>query len=203
MARHDTSSGALNMPYCGMMFIRTLLVLMLGVELVAAKPAQVILLRHAEKPEDTENPHLSPQGVQRAQALVAWFTNTAEITWYGPPAALYATHPKNHGGGLRTKETLEPFAKAIRQPILSPFASADYALLAKEILTRPEYEGKTVVVCWVHTFLPDLAREFGVKSPPKTWNGEVFNRAWRIRFSAKKAKLTELKEHLLPGDSPK
>src|SRR5690242_11533265 len=35
-------------------------------------PAQIVLIRHAEKPADPTNPHLSPAGVNRAERLVAF-----------------------------------------------------------------------------------------------------------------------------------
>ena len=40
----------------------------------AAQPARVIVIRHAEKPDDPENSHLSEDGQVRAQRLVKWLT---------------------------------------------------------------------------------------------------------------------------------
>ena len=177
-----------------------LLLFLIVVEAVMARPAQVILLRHAEKPEEVWDPHLSPRGEERARALVSFFTNTPALTGNGLPVALFAARPKGHGGGGRTGETLEPLAKQLNLPVQTPYYSTDYASLVKAIMNRGEYDGKTVVVCWVHTALPDLAKEFGVKSAPVRWKDEVFDRAWIIRFTDKKAKLTEIPQKLLPGD---
>ncbi len=38
------------------------------------RPAQIILIRHADEPADPEDPHLSPAGVKRAERLVSFIT---------------------------------------------------------------------------------------------------------------------------------
>jgi len=192
------------MAYSRAMSMRALLLfLLIAVQTVMGKPAQVVLLRHAEKPEDILDPHLSPRGEERAFALVSFFTNTPAITLNGLPVALFAPRPKGHGGGVRSSETLEPLAKQLNLPIQTPYTATNHTALVNEIMSRGEYEGKTVVVCWVHTSLPDLAKAFGVKSAPVRWKEDVFDRAWIIRFTDKKAKLIEIPQKLLPGDSRK
>ena len=192
------------MAYWAAMSMRVILLfLLLVAEAVIGRPAQVILLRHAEKPEEVWDPHLSPRGEERARALVSFFTNTPALTTNGLPVALFAARPKNHGGGVRSEETLAPLAKQLNLPIQTPYPSTDPAALVQTIMNRGAYDGKTVVVCWVHTDLPELAREFGVKFAPVHWKDSVFDRAWIIRFTGKKAKLTEIAQKLLPGDSGK
>ncbi len=58
----------------------------------ASRPAQIILIRHAEKPDDPANPHLSPAGVKRAQLLVSFVASDKTIQAFGPPAGIFATH---------------------------------------------------------------------------------------------------------------
>ena len=184
--------------------MRFLLVLMLGLlaQGALALPAQVVLIRHAEKPDDPDALHLSDKGRERAQALVKFFTQDRRLTKYGPPVALYATQVTRRGHSQRTGETLEPLAKELSLPILMPRESEDFKKVAKEILRNPAYEGKTVVVCWVHEYLPEMAAAFGVQPEPSKWKDSVFDRAYVITFTAKgKIKFDYMPQKLLPGDA--
>lgn len=183
-----------------MMFARIFLLLGLATQLALAKPAQIILMRHAEKPDNVDDPHLTARGVERAQALPAWFTNAPEAKAFGPPVALFAPHAKHHGG-VRPTETLAPLARQLKLSIQTPYFSTECAELAKDILSRPAYDGKTVVICWVHTEIPGLARALGVNNAPAKWKDSVFDRVWVIRYDGPTPKLQEVKEQLLPGDS--
>ena len=58
-----------------------------------ARPAQIILLRHGEKPADESNPHLSAEGRARAQALVSFLTTSPGLMTNGLPVALFAAQP--------------------------------------------------------------------------------------------------------------
>ena len=44
---------------------------------------------------------------------------------------------------------------------------SDYAQMVKEILTKPEYDGKVVLICWEHKAIGDLATAFGVAQPSR------------------------------------
>ena len=77
-------------------------------------PAHIILIRHAEKPADSENPHLSKAGVKRAQALVSFITRDPQMTSLGRPVAVFATQTTKDDNGQRTQETVAPLATALR-----------------------------------------------------------------------------------------
>src|SRR5512137_2536425 len=83
----------------------------------SARPAQVILLRHAEKPANEADDHLSEQGRERAQALVGFFTTNPAVTNRGLPSVLFAPLATRRGHSGRPAETLEPLAKQLRLPI--------------------------------------------------------------------------------------
>jgi hypothetical protein len=166
-----------------------------------ARPVEIILIRHAEKPPEEADPHLSARGRERAQAFASFLTTSPRFAVHGLPVALFAARPTAHGHGQRTYETLQPLAAELKLPIETPFAATDYAALAKMILREPRLDGKKVVVCWNHEYLPDMARAFGVKTRPPHWKGDVYDRVWIISFHGKKTLLADLPERLLPGDS--
>lgn len=93
-----------------------------------------------------------------------------------------------------------PTGQELRLRVRASFAAADYRKLAQQILSDPALDGKTVVICWVHDFIPALAHELGVAHPPN-WRGNVFDRAWVVTYDGERAVLRDLPQHLLPGDS--
>jgi hypothetical protein len=147
-----------------------------------ARPAQIILLRHAEKPADPEDPHLSPAGVRRAERLVPFIMTDPAMSRLGLPVAVFATQSTKHGNGQRTQETVAPLARALKLPVQTPFLGKDYAALAKLILANPAFAGKTVLICWTHDEIPKLATALGVKPPPPKWKGSVFDKVYVISY---------------------
>jgi hypothetical protein len=170
-----------------------------GVPSAFAKPAKVILLRHAEKPEDENNAHLSPEGKARAEALVGFFSNRFEISITNPPAALFATRPIRGSRSLRPRQTLEPLAESLKLPIHQPETAFRYDRLAAHVLTNAAYDNKTVVICWVHDEMDDLARTLGAE-PKKDWKGSVYDRVWVLTFKKKEVRCKTVLQKLMPGD---
>ena len=156
---------------------------------MVAQPAQIILLRHAEKPADPDDPHLSPAGVKRAERLVSFIMTDPVMSRFGLPAAVFATQSTKHGNGQRTQETVAPLARALKLPVQTPFLSKDYSALAKLILANPAYAGKTVLICWNHEEITKLAAALGVKSGPKKWKGSVFDKLYVISYQNRKPTL--------------
>jgi hypothetical protein len=71
--------------------------------------------------------------------------------------------------------------------------------MINEIQTTRAYEGKTVLICWEHHAIRDLARELGVQDAPD-FPGR-FDRVWVISWHNGKAKLRDLPQQLMQGDS--
>ena len=165
------------------------------------QPAQVILLRHAEKPEDEAALHLSPQGARRAQALAEFLGKPNAMTSNAPIAALYATRVTRHSHSQRTGETLAPLAKQLGLPVQMPYTAELYSLLAHDILRNRAYQGRTVVICWTHHDIADLAAALGVRPRPSKWKDNVFDRFWVVRFENGTATLRDLPQGLLSGDA--
>jgi hypothetical protein len=160
----------------------------------ATRPAQIILIRHAEEPRDKLNPHLSNSGIERADRLVSFISTDTLLTRFGLPVAVFATRTTKDGYGQRTQETVAPLAQHLHLPVQTPFLSRQYAALAGLILRTPGYAGKTVLVCWTHSSLPQLAGALGVKPRPHNWKDTVYDQGYVITYAGKKAKLEKFRE---------
>ena len=147
-----------------------------------ASPAQVIIIRHAEKPPTGND--LSAQGYQHAQELVPYFESNSDVTQYGTPVAIYAMAPGGDDPANRAIETVTPLANALSLQVLSPFTRLEFAPVVNAIMTNPAYDGKMVLVCWEHKAIPGLAAQFGVSPTPSKWNGSDFTTVFRIDFTS-------------------
>jgi hypothetical protein len=154
------------------------------------RPGHIILIRHGEEPSDADNPHLSKDGRKRADAFVAFLTHDPAMIRLGTPAAIFATETTKDDNGQRTQETVTPLASALRLPVLTPYHSKDYDELAKRVLSDPSLTGKTVVICWNHEWLPQLAAALGVNPEPPKWKGKVYDVVYLITYKDRHAVLT-------------
>lgn len=164
-------------------------------------PAHVLIIRHAEKPAG-DSPDLSPRGKERARALRNLFKKSESRPKKLPkPDFIFAAgdSKKSH----RSRETVANLAKKLEVKIDDRYANGDFARLAKELLSNPKYAGKTVLICWHHGTIPDLAAKLGARAP-RNWKDTVFDRVWRIDYDGTgKARLRDLPQRLLAGDSEK
>jgi len=156
------------------------------------RPAAIILLRHADKPEDPSDVHLSPAGVKRAEVLVSFITTDTAMTRLGLPVAIFATKTAKDGNGQRTQETVAPLSRRLGVPVQTPFRTKDYASLAKLIFGNTTYAGKTVLICWNHEKIPQLAKALGVRPEPPKWEDDVYDRVYVIAYPHGKAALKAL-----------
>ena len=179
-----------------MRFVAAILFLFSLVETGLARPARVILLRHAEKPQNPADTHLSDQGRLRAEALAFCLTTNTVLLADGLPVALFATKFAHSSDSQRPFETLQPLATKLNLAIQTPYARRNHAELVKSILNNLDYENKTIVICWVHDFLPDLARELGVKKVPAEWRSDVYDRFWVVTWARKSARMSSLPQHI-------
>jgi hypothetical protein len=159
-----------------------------------ARPAEVILFRHAEKPADPNDVHLARLGEERAEMLARYLTSAPALTNAGLPGVLFATAWTKHYHSRRPFETLEPLARKLQLTIQQPFLAEQYAQLARDILENPAYDGKVVVVCWVHEELPELAHALGVRPKPSSWKAQVYDRIWKITWTKHRTRLHELRQ---------
>ena len=167
-----------------------------------AQPAQVLIIRHAEKPPERSAVSLSIKGQERSMAFVPFFTQTPELTYQGLPVALFATKMAPGELSQRNLETIAPLSNYLRALTDAHYAKSDYADLAQEVLTNPKYQRKTVLICWDHEYIPRLAATLGVYPEPPPWPENVFDRVWIITYRGGQASLVSMPQRLLFGDSP-
>ena len=177
-----------------------LLLVCLTAQTAVAAPAQILLLRHGEKPDSGDE--LSPKGWERAKALPALLARE-EFAKYGPPVALFGMSPTKHRGAVRAIQTLKYLSEHLGVPIDQRFRRGEEKKLAHSLMEDPRYEGKLVVVCWEHRELSDILRALGMPDPPR-YRGSRFDRAWLVKIDGGKvAGFQDLPQTLLPGDGEK
>ena len=178
------------------MMLRSALALLLGFtapvapQMLPSGPATIVVIRHAEEPHDPNNPHLSKDGTARADRLVEFMTHDPAMIRLGTPAAIFATQTTNDGNGQRTQETVAPLAKVLRLQVQTPYHGKDYAKLARRVMSDPALAGKTVVICWNHEWIPELAAALGVTPEPPKWKGKVYDQVYVISYKGRRALLT-------------
>ena len=164
-------------------------------------PAQVVILRHGEKPQDPRNPDLSPVGEERADMLA-----TAIPRLFPHPDFLFAAAPSKSSD--RPVETLTPLARALTMPLHADIADNGYEVLAADLFEKPDYAGKLIIICWHHGYIPDLALALKVpqaeiKHAPGMdgmhWESDVFDLFWSIKFTGQTASLAATKQPGLPA----
>lgn len=159
-------------------------------QLLPTGPATIVLIRHAEEPNDPRNPHLSKEGAARADLLVEFMTHDPAMIRLGTPAAIFATETTNDGNGQRTQETVAPLAKVLHLQVQTPYHAKDYGKLARRVMSDPTLAGKTVVICWNHEWLPQLASALGVTPIPPKWKNKVYDEVYVISYRDRRALLT-------------
>lgn len=104
--------------------------------------ATFVLVRHAEKADDTRDPPLSPAGLKRAERLVKKLRDT-------PLAAVYASNFK------RTQQTAAPVATAHHLTVITYDAAKPAAEFASQL--RAAHRSGTVLVVGHSNTIPPLA----------------------------------------------
>ena len=169
-----------------------------------ATPAQIIFLRHAEKP--ATGAELNARGWERAQALVALFTKDRRVQEHGL-AAIYAGAPAKAGGSVRSIQTIQAAGQALGIVVDTHITRDEIDALVRAVMTSPAADGKTVIVCWEHKKIPEMVQAFGWTSGPKKWDDAVFfdRGLWLLDFDQGRAGplLCDRPQKLLPGDSEK
>jgi phosphohistidine phosphatase SixA len=140
-------------------------------------PRFVLVMRHAEGPNDPRDPNLSPEGLARAEKLASYVPTT-----FAAPDFIFAAAVSKHS--MRPYETVEPLAKQTGKPIDATVADQDYGILAGDLLAGGPYAAKQGVICWHHGDIPALLHALGAKQGdyPDPWDPKVFNLILKVDF---------------------
>jgi hypothetical protein len=167
------------------------------------KDSVVLIIRHAE--DGGPGHDLAPRGHERAEAYKNYFLNFTVDSKRREPAVIFAA--KDSKQSHRPRLTVEPFAKAAKLKIDTRFGNTQSTELAAEL--RANHQGKVILICWRHPYIPALLGALGAN--PKTflpngkWPGSVYN--WVIQLSFDQdghlipSSSKRINEHLMPGGS--
>ena len=166
------------------------------------KNSVVLIIRHAE--DGATGPGLTPSGQQRAEAYKDYFLNFAVDSKRLEPAVIFAA--KDSKKSHRPRLTVEPFAKAANLKIDTRFGNNQSAELAADL--RANQQGKVILICWRHPYIPALLGALGATPetflPNGKWPGAVYN--WVILLSFDQdghlipSSSRRIDEHLMPGE---
>ena len=167
------------------------------------KDAVVLIIRHAEDADSGDG--ISPLGQERAEAYKNYFLNFTVDSKRREPAVIFAA--KDSKKSHRPRLTMEPFAKAANLKIDTRFGNDQSAELATDL--RANQQGKVILICWRHPYIPALLGALGATPetflPNGKWPGAVFD--WIILLSYDQnghlipSNSRRTNEHLLPSDS--
>lgn len=140
----------------------------------------ILVMRHAEKPDEAGDPNLSPAGYARAQELVTYIPET-----FGKPDVIIAA--ANSADSSRPCETVTPLAQQCGLDVQMPYPDDQFADAAQLMLTGTDYKDQPLIVCcWHHEKIPKLMHALGCEkgSYPDPWDGTVFNLILKVEIHA-------------------
>src|SRR6266513_947677 len=167
------------------------------------KDAVVLIIRHAEDADSGEG--ISPLGEKRAEAYKNYFLNFTADSKRREPQVIFAA--KDSKKSHQPRLTVEPFAKAAQLKIDMRFGNNQSTELAADL--RANQQGKVILICWRHPYIPALLGALGANPttflPNGKWPGAVYD--WVILLSFDQdgrlipSSSRRINEHLMPGDS--
>jgi hypothetical protein len=121
-------------------------------------PLRIVIIRHAEKPDDGDN--LSCKGQNRAAALPAVLEAK-----FGKPSRIYVPALKlgKSTRHARMYQTAVPYAVKFNLPINTSYEEDEIQDFAEELLGR----SGLLLVIWQHSQIQPLARALGVQGAPR------------------------------------
>ncbi len=167
------------------------------------RDATVLIIRHAEKPDDGRT--LSPAGQQRAEAYVRYFQN---FQLDAKPVKLdYLLATADSKGSQRPRLTLEPLGKALGLKLDCRFKNKNFQELADEIQFHDH--GRRILICWHHGQIPELVRALGADPakllPESKWPEDQFDWVLELRYDHEghliPGETRRISENLMPGDT--
>ncbi len=177
-------------------------------------PTKIMLIRHAEKPDEktnvngvdeagTPNPHqLSVRGWQRAGALVRFFAPAGHACAKNieTPSAIFAARPTNGANSLRPLNTVAPLAAALGIEVNHDFGRGEEAALIEMV----KNVGGTVLICWGQDPMAEIVRQISqnAETLPQAWPKRRFDLVWVLDRGNNGWRFSQASQLVLPGDIP-
>ena len=178
---------------------------------------KIMIVRHGEKPDKDKDirgvgadgahdrNELSPQGWQRAGALIRFF-NPIRGEFSNPnlakPDAVFAAGPSGHAQSLRSKNTVQSVADSLHVRLSLKYTKGDEAKLVEEVL---RLDG-VVLIAWEHHAILDIANLIlrNENASPQDWPDSRFDLVWIFDSRPHPAafQFTQVPQLLLPHDNP-
>jgi hypothetical protein len=176
---------------------------------------KIMILRHAEKPDKSEDIHgvtaegerdkndLSPQGWQRSGALIRFFSplnGQFQHPGLAKPTAIFAAAPSGHVQSLRSEHTVGALARSLNLRVgLKHSKGEEHELVNDAIAT-----GGVVLIAWEHNSIIDVANLIlgNKQSSPQHWPDSRFDLVWVFDEEVPHApwKFSQVPQMLLPAD---
>lgn len=142
--------------------------------------AVVLIIRHAEKPDDGSG--LSATGEARAKAYATYFQNYELEAKKLKLDHLFAAADSRES--RRPRLTLEPLGKALNLRIDCRFKNKQFPGLTREIQNLPP--GGNILICWHHGEIPQLLRGLGADPekllPHARWPDDEYDWVIELRY---------------------
>eukprot|EP00931_Biecheleriopsis_adriatica_P075523 TRINITY_DN4936_c0_g1_i1.p1 TRINITY_DN4936_c0_g1~~TRINITY_DN4936_c0_g1_i1.p1 ORF type:complete len:360 (-),score=37.33 TRINITY_DN4936_c0_g1_i1:58-1137(-) len=132
---------------------------------VAAEEWAIVnIIRHGERTEDPNNPHLAPDGVQRSEYIARCASQSAPSLAFplGPPTQLLASVRPHKS--VRPFETLLPLAKKMDLHLGNNVYMADTERFIEYVHGLPA--GATALISWQHWWITWLLISVYPDAPP-------------------------------------
>jgi phosphohistidine phosphatase SixA len=160
-------------------------------------PDVILVMRHAEKPDDLNDDGLSDEGTAHAAKLASYIPKILG----GPPDVIFAAADSKHS--KRPRETVELLAKQTRATFDATIPDAEYHSITAK-LRNGDYAGKKVVVCWHHGHIPGIMGELGASQGDyfDRWPENLFNLVLKVEYPRGACKVTWLAKDFSTKSDP-
>lgn len=169
----------------------------------ALRDATILLIRHAEKPDDGFE--LAPAGQKRADAYAQYFKTLTIDGQPMKPDYLFATADSKNSH--RPRLTLEPTSHALGLKLDLRFKTKNPQAFVDEIQSHPH--GQHILIAWHHGEISQILNLLGANPaallPDGKWPSNEFSWIIALRFDHDGRLLPGeskcIHEKLMPGDS--
>ena len=154
---------------------------------------RIVILRHGEKTSDLKDQNLSVRGYERAAALSVLLSHG-----YKDIVAICAAGIGPGSPSERPSETIAPLAAKLNLVPVESYPKDQWSGAVQQI-QQTDYTNGTVVLCWVHDEIPDIANALGAGMHP--WPDGRYDVLWVLDYSSGSCVWNQKAQLLMYGDT--